>query len=271
MDTCTSAPERSQTEPGRHRWEHEPTDFKAVSIEQNYLEWDAPAADYATLNTRRQATAGFRVAVMDPDIVGVSVADATFTPIPIDVQSVSAVLVNDVRHSLGEGSEWVFSKARQKIIQSASATVVGAADALVVHYRARGIASACNPVSAIARDRLRTLPGSGGVDLDTATEIARKAVERFGSLPQFLNLRLNPADVQNLLAFFDPATTVQLNSSFLRTLGVRDVTDADEWVIVGVGLTTPDALFRYTLGVLRGEFIERSTDWWRDVTRDADA
>ena len=140
---------------------------------------------------------------------------------------------------------------------------------LVVHYRARGIAQACNPSAAIIRDRLRTLPGSGGVDLDEASDIATKAVERFGDLPQFLNVRLKPMAEADLLAFFDTATTVQFDSAFLRTLGVRDVLDADKWVIVGLGLTTPDDLFRYSLGVLRGEFIERAVDWWRDVTRGA--
>ena len=56
--------------------------YRAFRVEQELLQWDAPAADYATLNTRRQADSGFRVAVIDPDVIGASVPNARVQPDP---------------------------------------------------------------------------------------------------------------------------------------------------------------------------------------------
>ena len=90
-----------------------------------------PPPTTQTLNTRRQADSGVRVAVMDPGRYrGVRPGCAEFSPIPVDVRSVRRVTLNGTREDLGDGQTWRFDVARQKLIQDPGATALTAADAL---------------------------------------------------------------------------------------------------------------------------------------------
>ena len=151
--------------------------YLAVRVAREFLEWDAPSSGYNILNSRRQFDAGFRVAVIDPDVIGASVPDAEFSPIPVDVRSVNRITLNGTQENLGDGETWRFDVARQKLIQDPNATALTAADALVVDYAARGIAQACNPAAAVMRDAFADLRDSEGLAREDALETA-EAVPR---------------------------------------------------------------------------------------------
>ena len=154
--------------------------MRAVRVAGDFLEWDAPAADYSTLNARRQANAGFRVAVMDSDIIGVSVPGAEFVPTLVDVRSVRRITLNGTQEDLGDGETWRFDVARQKLIQDPGATALTTTDALVVDYAARAIAQACNPTAAVMRDNFTDLRDSEGLAFDDALETAEAFLDRYG-------------------------------------------------------------------------------------------
>ena len=235
---------------------------RAVRVESEYLEWDAPTADYNTLNTRRAADSGFRVAVMDPDIFGVSVPDADFTPIPVDVRSVRRVTLNGTREDLGEGQAWRFDRARQKIIQDPGATALTSTDSLVVEYAARAIAQACNPMAAVMRDDFAELRDSEGLTSTEALAAAEAFIERYGPLADRVSASLRDKGRADI------AETLQFNSAFLRALGLADAADADEWLIYEVALRWSGDVLLQRLECQRGEFRERAVDWWRDNLED---
>ena len=239
-------------------------DFRAVRVERELLQWDAPAADYNTLNTRRQADSGFRVAVMDPDIIGVSVVGAEFSPIPVDVRSVTQITLNGTREDLGDGQEWRFDVARQKLIQDPNATALTAADALVVDYAARAIAQACNPAAAVMRDDFADLRDSEGLASDDALATAEAFLDRYGTLTDRLSIEIR--DHAELAA---EAETVQFDTAMLRALGLTDAADADRWLIYDVQLRYNGDIRIQRAECQRGEFRERAVDWWREREGDA--
>ena len=232
----------------------------AVRVESEFLQWDAPAADYTTLNTRRQADSGFRVAVMDPDIIGVDVPGARFTPIAVDVSSVTSLTLNGANENIGDDEAWRFDVARQKIIQDESEPVLTAADSLVVSYTARAIAQACNPTASIKRDFMEDLQNSEGLTHNEASAVATEYVERFGELPVYISLRIKPG---KLGVHFENGQTVQIETALLHRHGVSGVSNSDRWLITRHNARTQGNLFRYALGVQRGPIRERFGDWWR--------
>lgn len=234
---------------------------RAVSISEQFLQWQAPVGEYNTLDGRRAANSGFRVAIMDPDVVGVSVPAARYVPPSLDVQSVSGVTLNGTSVDLGEEYEWVFDVARQKLVQDASATPLTATDALVVDYVARVIAQSCNPMASIMRDFFEDLHGSDGVSHAEATAVAAEQVTRFGILPWRVGYRLKPTKVK---VHIEEGETMQFESAMLRRYGVSDAMDADKWVVFRVQITQHGKLIRYAPGVQRGRFRDEWTDWWRD-------
>ena len=191
-----------------------------VRVEQEFLEWNAPPSDYNTLNTRRQADAGFRVAVMDPDIIGVSVPGAEFVPTPVDVRSVRRITLNGTQEDLGDGETWRFDVARQKLIQDPGATALTAADALVVDYAARAIAQACNPGAAVMRDDFADLRDSDGLAFDDALETAEAFLDRYGTLTDRLSI-----EIRDHAESAREAETVQFDTTILRALGLTDAAE----------------------------------------------
>ena len=245
--------------PGGSRWE-----MRAVRVAGDFLEWDAPAADYATLNARRQANAGFRVAVMDGDIIGVSVPGAEFVPTQVDVRSVRRITLNGTREDLGDGETWRFDVARQKLIQDPGATALTAADALVVDYAARAIAQACNPGAAVMRDDFADLRDSEGLAFDDALETAEAFLDRYGTLTDRLSI-----EIRDHAESAREAETVQFDTAMLRALGLTDAADSDRWLIYDVQFRWDGDIRIQRAECQRGEFRERSVDWWRE--RDGDA
>ena len=234
-------------------------EMRAVQVDQEFLEWDAPTSAYNILNSRRQANAGFRVAVMDPDVIGASVANAEFTPIPVDVRSVRQVTLNGTREDLGDGQEWRFDVGRQKLIQDPGATALTATDALVVDFLARAIAQACNPAAAVMRDDFADLQDSDGLAFDDALETAEAFLDRYGTLTDRLSVEIR--DHAELAA---EAETVQFDTAMLRALGLTDAADADRWLIYDVQLRWDGDIRIQRAECQRGEFRERSVDWWRE-------
>ena len=238
--------------------------FAAVRVSQDFLEWDAPTADYNTLNTRRQADSGFRVAVMDPDILGVLVPAAEFVPIPVDVRSVAQVTLNGTQEDLGDGETWRFDVARQKLIQDPGATVMTSADSLVVEYAARAIAQACDPTAAVLRDDFAEPTGSEGLTHTEALAAAEAFLDRYGTLTDRLSI-----SIRNNPELAHEAETVQFNTAMLRELGLIDAANADRWLIYDVQYRWDGDVLLQRAECLRGRFREWAVDWWRDREGDA--
>ena len=236
----------------------------AVRVESEYLEWDAPSSGYNILNSRRQFDAGFRVAVIDPDVIGASVPDAEFSPIPVDVRSVNRITLNGTQENLGDGQEWRFDVARQKLIQDPNATALTAADALVVDYAARGIAQACNPGAAVMRDAFADLRDSEGLASDDALATAEAFLERYGTLTDRLSI-----EIRGNAEIAREAQTVQFDTAMLRALGLTDAADADRWLIYDVQFRWSGDVRLQRVECQRGEFRERAVDWWREREGDA--
>ena len=236
------------------------TSYRAVRVRDSVLQWAAPAADYATLNTRRAANAGFRAAVMDPDVIGVSVPNARFTPIPTDVKSVTRTELNGTLVDLGEEHDWRFDIARQKIIQAPDATALTTADALVVEYQAQAIVQACNPMAAAMRDVFITLSDSEGLLYDDALQIATAELARYGPLAQRLDTELRDVDAVVL-----PADVLQFDTALLRQIGLSGASDGDRWLVAGAVYRYLGNLLLQDLECQQGAFRERSVDWWRRI------
>ena len=245
--------------PGGHT-----SEMKAFRIATDYLEWDAPSSGYNILNSRRQFDAGFRVAVIDPDVIGASVPDAEFSPIPVDVRSVNRITLNGTQENLGDGQEWRFDVARQKLIQDPSATALTAADALVVDYAARGIAQACNPAAAVMRDAFADLRDSEGLASDDALATAEAFLDRYGTLTDRLSI-----EIRGNAEIAREAQTVQFDTAMLRALGLTDAADADRWLIYDVQFRWSGDVRLQRVECQRGEFRERAVDWWREREGDA--
>ena len=167
-----------------------------------------------SLNTRRAADSGFRVAVIDPDVIGASVPDAEFSPIPVDVRSVNRITLNGTQENLGDGETWRFDVARQKLIQDPNATALTAADALVVDYAARGIAQACNPAAAVMRDAFADLRDSEGLAREDALATAEAFLDRYGTLTDRLSI-----EIRDNAEIAREAQTVQFDTAMLRASG----------------------------------------------------
>ena len=236
----------------------------AVRVESEFLEWDAPSSGYNILNSRRQFDAGFRVAVIDPDVIGASVPDAEFSPIPVDVRSVNRITLNGTQENLGDGQEWRFDVARQKLIQDPNATALTAADALVVDYAARGIAQACNPAAAVMRDAFADLRDSEGLASDDALATAEAFLDRYGTLTDRLSI-----EIRGNAEIAREAQTVQFDTAMLRALGLTDAADADRWLIYDVQFRWSGDVRLQRVECQRGEFRERAVDWWREREGDA--
>ena len=237
---------------------------RATRIESDFLEWDAPSSAYQTLNNRRQSNAGFRVAVIDPDVIGASVPSAEFAPIPVDVRSVTEITLNGTRENLGDGETWRFDRARQKLIQDPAATALTATDSLVVDYAAQAIAQACDPGAAVMRDHFTDLRDSEGLAFDDALETAKAFLDRYGTLTDRLSV-----EIRDNAEIAREAETVQFDAAMLRALGLTDAADSDRWLIYDVQFRWDGDIRIQRAECQRGEFRERSVDWWRE--RDGDA
>ena len=238
--------------------------YLAVRVAREFLEWDAPSSGYNILNSRRQFDAGFRVAVIDPDVIGASVPDAEFSPIPVDVRSVNRITLNGTQENLGDGQEWRFDVARQKLIQDPNATALTAADALVVDYAARGIAQACNPAAAVMRDAFADLRDSEGLASDDALATAEAFLDRYGTLTDRLSI-----EIRGNAEIAREAQTVQFDTAMLRAIGLTDAADADRWLIYDVQFRWSGDVRLQRVECQRGEFRERAVDWWREREGDA--
>ena len=238
--------------------------YLAVRVAREFLEWDAPSSGYNILNSRRQFDAGFRVAVIDPDVIGASVPDAEFSPIPVDVRSVNRITLNGTQENLGDGETWRFDVARQKLIQDPNATALTAADALVVDYAARGIAQACNPGAAVMRDAFADLRDSEGLAREDALETAEAFLDRYGTLTDRLSI-----EIRGNAEIAREAQSVQFDTAMLRAIGLTDAADADRWLIYDVQFRWSGDVRLQRVECQRGEFRERAVDWWREREGDA--
>ena len=201
---------------------------------------------------------------MDPDVIGASVADAEFSPIPVDVRSVTQITLNGTREDLGDGKEWRFDVARQKLIQDPNATALAAADALVVDYDAQAIAQACNPAAPVMRDDFADLRDSGGLAFGDALATAAAFLDRYGTLTDRLSV-----EIRDNAASAREAETVQFDTAMLRALGLTDAADADRWLMYDVESRWDGDVRLQRVECQRGEFRERAVDWWRERGGDA--
>ena len=246
-------------------WNYEKYDVQPSRSSRSSYSGTLPSADYNTLNTRRQADSGFRVAVMDPDVIGASVPNArSSSRSPWTSGACGEITLNGTREDLGDGQTWRFDVARQKLIQDPGATALTAADALVVDYAARAIAQACNPGAAVMRDDFADLRDSDGLAFDDALETAEAFLDRYGTLTDRLSVEIRDhAEVAR------EAETVQFDTAMLRALGLTDAADSDRWLIYDVQFRWDGDIRIQRAECQRGEFRERSVDWWRE--RDGDA
>ena len=60
------------------------------------------------------------------------------------------------------------------------------------------------------------------------------------------------------------AETVQFDTAMLRALGLTDAADADRWLIYDVQFRWDGDIRIQRAECQRGEFRERSVDWWRE-------
>ena len=238
-------------------------DLEGFRVETEFLQWDAGAPAFDTLEARRAANSGFRAALMDPDVIGVNVPGARFEPTPQDVRSVRQITLNGTVEDLGDDADWRFDRARQKLVQSPSATALTASDALVVDYTAQGIAQACAPTASYMQDEIRTLDKSAGMTVTEARRIATLMVGRYSKIPASVEVRLASAELGFHL---DVGDVVTFDSSLLRRFGVADAEDADEWVLRRIVLRTNGTAWRYTIEAQRGQVLEEWADWWRQRT-----
>ena len=223
------------------------------------LTWTFTNAERDAIVTRAGEDAEFRVAVVDTGVPGADFENAGFAPVPLDVQSVMQVTLNGARESLGEAEVWHFDRARQKLIQSAGAAVLTAADSLVVDYTARVVIQAEDSTAAVTRDDFADLPTGEGLGFADALQIARAFLDRFGPLTDRVSI-----SVRNNPELASVAETLQLSMTMLRDIGLADAADADRWLIYDAALRWDGEVPLQRIECQRGEFRERSVDWWRE-------
>ena len=135
---------------------------------------------------------------------------------------------------------------------------------LVVDYTARAIAQACNPGAAVMRDDFADLRDSDGLAFDDALETAEAFLDRYGTLTDRFSI-----EIRDNAEIAREAETVQFDTAMLRALGLTDAADSDRWLIYDVEFRWSGDVRLQRVECQRGEFRERSVDWWRE--RDGDA